>query len=122
MSDSIRGLSTAEAAVWAQSMTNARSGLPGEVVFGREHCAGLAAQALLNAIQRYSDARREEWNGEDALICSCFGVSQHEIELKIREGHLETIEAVTAHCKAGGGCNSCYPLIQDILDQAADRL
>lgn len=76
----------------------------------------MCRDALLLAITHYSDAMREEWIGEEALICTCFGVSESAIEQEIRAHSLSTIEEVTVACKAGAGCRSCYPLIQDILD------
>src|SRR4030095_14199828 len=33
-------------------------------------CANLACDALVAAIQKYSDAVRQEWNGDEALICT----------------------------------------------------
>ena len=89
----------------------------GEPAEGREHCVALACEATLAAISNYSDSARQEWIGDDALICSCFGVSEQTIEIAIRRQGLRTIEAVTSVCKAGGGCRSCYPLIQDILGE-----
>jgi NAD(P)H-nitrite reductase large subunit len=59
----------------------------------------------------------EEWSGEKALICTCFGVSEETIENLVKENSLETIEEVTAACNAGGGCGSCQPLIQEIIDE-----
>lgn len=79
-------------------------------------CAALCRDALLAAIARYSDSVREEWVGDEALICSCFGVSERVIEAEIGAGSLRTIAEVTHVCRAGAGCRSCYPLIQDILD------
>ena len=82
----------------------------------REHCSALACEALINAIAEYSDSIRDEWTGDEALICTCFGVSERVIEQEVRSRSLITIEEVTRACNAGAGCRSCYPLIQDILD------
>jgi NifU-like protein len=82
----------------------------------REHCFGLAVEALQNAFADYRAARLEEWSGEKALICTCFGVSEETIERVIAEQWLETVEEVTDACQAGGGCGSCQPLIEDILE------
>jgi bacterioferritin-associated ferredoxin len=35
----------------------------------------------------------------------------------VRENSLETIEEITDVCGAGGGCGSCQPLIQEIIDE-----
>jgi NifU-like protein len=82
----------------------------------RADCAELARAALLAAIAAYSDSIRDEWNGDEALICTCFGVSERTIEREIQEKQLRTIAEVTLECNAGAGCRSCYPLIEDILD------
>ena len=107
LTEEIRGKTTAAAAQLA------RSGEPG---VGPVSCVALCRDALLSAIARYSDSVRDEWTGDEALICSCFGVSESEIEGEISAASLRTIEEVTSACKAGAGCRSCYPLIQDILD------
>ncbi len=83
----------------------------------RGDCAALACEALLTAISTYSDSVRDEWNGDEALICTCFGVSERTIELEIQEKHLRTIAEVTRACNAGAGCRSCNPLIEDILEE-----
>lgn len=83
----------------------------------RMHCAVLCRNALHAALADYHSARQEEWTGEDeALICTCFGVSERSIESAISTRSLCTIEQVTRACNAGGGCRSCHPLIEDILD------
>jgi NifU-like protein len=108
--EQIKCMTTAEAAALAQS--EPKSTAPP----GQEHCAALASEALLKAIRSYSDSARAEFSGDDALICTCFGVSEQTIEQAVKVGGLRTIEDVTASCNAGGGCRSCYSLIQDILD------
>jgi NifU-like protein len=77
----------------------------------------LASEALLEAIRAYSDSARDHWNGDDPLICTCFGVSERTIENEIKTKKLDTIAAVTRACNAGAGCRSCYPLIEDILEE-----
>ncbi len=81
----------------------------------KQQCRSLVSEALISAIQQYSDTVRDEWEGDEALICTCFGVSEQRIEQEIRRGRLQTIAEVTRACKAGAGCRSCYPLIEDIL-------
>jgi NifU-like protein len=115
LTNRISGETTAEAATLAQR-PEFLSELIGPIEPGRQHCAALACTALLAAITAYSDSIREEWIGDEALICTCFGVSERVIEDQIRSQSLTTIEDVTRVCNAGAGCRSCYPLIQDILD------
>jgi NifU-like protein len=83
---------------------------------GRRHCLELCAEALSAAINDYRQTKLESWNGDEALICTCFGISETEIETAIVKNGLTSVEEVTETCKAGGGCGSCQPLILDILD------
>lgn len=82
----------------------------------RKHCLQLALETLQSAFADFRHAQIEEWTGEKALICTCFGVSEETIENLIKINSLETVEEVTDACRAGGGCGSCQPLIEDILD------
>jgi len=82
----------------------------------RAHCLQLCIDSLQSAFADFRAAQIEEFTGEQALICTCFGVSENTIENLIQEKSLSTVEEVTAECNAGGGCGSCQPLIQDILD------
>ena len=127
LTEEIKGRSTAEAAQLARSRnihadtTSSIRGSrlaprPGETPELPAQCTAMCRDALLSAITHYSDAMREEWIGEEALICTCFGVSESAIEREVRSGSLRLVEEVTDACKAGAGCRSCYPLIQEILD------
>lgn len=78
-------------------------------------CAALARDALLDAIREYSNAARDDWAGDEALICTCFFVSERTIEREIQSRGLTTVSEVTQACNAGGGCGSCHQLIQEIL-------
>jgi NifU-like protein len=82
----------------------------------RMHCVRLCRDALAEAIKHYRRTTLEEWTGEEALICTCFGVSEKTIEHEIHTRSLSTIKEVTMACNAGGGCHSCHPLIEDILE------
>ncbi len=79
------------------------------------NCAALARDALLDAIREYSNAARDDWAGDEALICTCFFVSERTIEREIQTHGLTTVAEVTRACNAGGGCGSCHQLIQEIL-------
>ena len=110
LTDRVKGLAPADAAVMAQA--------PLDLVENLEDlsCARLGCDALVAAIQKYSDAVRHEWNGDEALICTCFCVSERVIETEITEKGLATVSEVTRACNAGGGCGSCHPLIQELLE------
>lgn len=115
LSEQIKGQTTADAAQLGQSPEKIID-TPPDWSPERAHCAALACEALITAIRSYSDAVRQEWSGEEALICTCFGVSERTIEAEIEIGKLHTIADVTKACNAGAGCRSCCPLIEDILD------
>jgi NifU-like protein len=87
----------------------------------RHHCVQLACDSVLAAVREFSDAIRHEWNGDEALICTCFFVSERTIEKEILSGGLTTVLEVTAACGAGGGCGSCQPLIVELLEAASSE-
>ena len=114
LTEQVIGKTTAEAAV-----IDARAYLEG-LEAHREHCPKLACDALVAAIREFSDAARDEWGGDEALICTCFFVSERTIEREIAARSLETVAEVTRVCNAGGGCGSCHQLIQEIIDTQHD--
>ena len=111
LTERIIGLAPVDAAVIAKGPT-----LLSEGELGNSECAKLACQALITAIAHYSDAAREEWFGDEALICTCFCVSERTIEHEIQAKGLTTVVEVTRACNAGGGCGSCHQLIEEMLD------
>jgi len=114
--DQVIGKTTGEAAAIAQDLDRLSEHL-GDLPSERSECVLLACEALISAIRDYSDSARDEWEGDEALICTCFCVSERTIEREIQKSGLRTIAEVTAACAAGGGCRSCYPLIEDILEE-----
>lgn len=116
LTEEIKGEQTGEVAVLVRSQANTIAEAMGEIPADKAHCLALVREALLAAITSYSDSARDDWEGDDALICTCFCVSERTIESEIEAGGLRTIAEVTNACNAGGGCRSCYSLIEDILD------
>lgn len=113
LTETIKDLSISKAATLHESaITDWFDGLPTD----RTHCAALCHEALHAALANYHNAVREDWTGDEALICTCFCVPEKTIERVIEAGALRTIEQVTRACNAGGGCRSCHPLIEDILE------
>jgi len=88
----------------------------GEFSSDRKHCARIGFDAMQAAFGDFRALQIEEFAGEKALICTCFGVSEETIESVIAENHAETVEEVGAICNAGTGCGSCQFLIQELID------
>jgi NifU-like protein len=116
LTETLKGLSTGTAASDIDQLLNELRQSFVVVPSEREHCFALVKEAALTAIRRYSDIARGEWAGEDALICTCFGVSETTIQQAISTQALMTVDDVTETCRAGSGCGSCLPLIEEILD------
>ena len=114
LTERVQGKTTAEAALAGQQPEAILP--PLGTSCARAQCVELACGALLEAIREYSNAARDDWAGDEALICTCFFVSERTIEREIKTRGLVTINEVTAVCNAGGGCGSCHQLIQEIID------
>jgi NifU-like protein len=110
LTERVQGLTTADAAVVGQDPVALANRI------GSLRCVTLACDALIDAIRAFSDAARDDWVGDEALICTCFFVSERTIENEIRSRGLATVAEVTNACNAGGGCGSCHQLIQEILE------
>lgn len=119
LSAALTGKTTGDAAVICQAPDSLIAMMGHDWPAEKKDCLRLASQGFVAAIRNYSDAVRDEWSGAEALICTCFGVSEKTIETVIQSGGLRTIAEVTKASNAGAGCRSCYPLIEDILDQYA---
>ena len=91
----------------------------GEISAGRQECVDACVDALRAAFADFRSRQIEEFRGEKALICTCFGIAEETIEMQIEKGSLRTVEEVAHVCNAGSGCGSCRMLIQEILDAAA---
>ncbi len=116
LTEQVKGLTTAEAAAIGQDPTRLSTLLSDSLEsFANAQCVELACEALLDAIREYSNAARDDWAGDEALICTCFFVSERTIEREIQARGLTTVAEVTAVCNAGAGCGSCHQLIQEIL-------
>ena len=83
---------------------------------GRGHCSAVVVDALKSALGQYREKLIDEYRGERALICTCFGIDEDTIENCIAENGLTTVTDVIDRCRAGGGCGSCQPIIQELID------
>ena len=88
-------------------------GLPKQKV----HCSVMGREALEAAIYNYRTGKKWDKAIEGEVVCHCFGVTDKEIERVTRENNVQTLEALTNACKAGGGCGNCLPDLQKIIDR-----
>ena len=85
---------------------------------GRSHCVSVVVEAFRNALAEYRTKCVEEFRGEKALICTCFGIDEESIVSIIATDNVSDVSEVTAACNAGRGCGSCRMLIQELIDSA----
>jgi len=120
LTDMIKGLTIDEAAkITNRDIANYLGGLPEQ----KMHCSVMGREALEAAIENYQSGGRKKRELEGNVVCTCFGVTDKEIERVIRENNLTTVEEVTNYCKAGGGCGGCKSEIEKIIEKIqADKI
>lgn len=96
-----------------QDIADFLGGLPNE----KMHCSVLGHEALEAALADYKGIDLKQLEEEEGpLICQCFGIHEKLIEKTVMENDLKTVEEVTNYTKAGGGCQTCHPAIEDIIE------
>jgi len=91
----------------------------GELPKEKMHCSVMGQEALEKAIACYRGETIKKPEGN--LLCECFGITDRQIESAVRDHRLFTIEDITGHLKAGGGCGKCHENIQSIIDQVQGK-
>jgi len=81
------------------------------------HCSVMGREALQAAIKNCRTGKRVSRELKERVVCTCFGVTEPEIEQVVRENNLSTVEDVTNYCKAGGGCGTCRGDIAEIISR-----
>ncbi len=116
LTEMIKGKTLEEAEkITNQDIADYLGGLPEE----KMHCSVMGKEALDAAIAYY----RGETPSQDPedVVCKCFGISGEEIREVVKLNGLKTVEQVTHYTKAGGGCSTCHPEIQEILREMAEE-
>ena len=114
LTEMMKGKTLAEAAkITNRDIADYLGGLPEQ----KMHCSVMGREALEAAIENYKGGGRKKHELEGKIVCTCFGVTDKEIERVVRENNLTTVDQVTNYCKAGGGCGGCKGEIQKIIER-----
>jgi len=114
LTEMVKGMTVEEAEkVTNQDIAAYLGGLPEQ----KMHCSVMGREALEAAIANYRTGTQSTRELEGRVVCTCFGVTENEIERVIRENGLTTVEQVTHYTKAGGGCGGCTGEIERIIER-----
>ncbi len=114
LTEMIKDMTIEEAAkVTNKDIADYLGGLPEQ----KMHCSVMGREALEAAIENYRGGGKKKRELEGRVVCTCFGVTENEIERVISENDLATVEQVTNYCKAGGGCGGCKGEIEKIIER-----
>ena len=114
LTEMIKGMTLEEAArVTNKNIADYLGGLPEQ----KMHCSVMGREALEAAIENYRSGGKKKRQLEGNIVCTCFGVTDREIERVIRDNNLTTVEQVTNYSKAGGGCGGCKGEIEKIIQK-----
>ena len=112
LTEIVTGMTVDEAEqVTNQDIAEFLGGLPEQ----KMHCSVMGREALEAAIASYRGGGEPRRMIEGEVVCTCYGVTEPEIERIVRENDLDTVEGVTNYCKAGGGCGGCHGQIAEII-------
>ncbi len=53
----------------------------------------------------------------DRIVCQCLKVSERQVCAAIRDGKACSVRQIAACTGAGGGCMSCHPTLEKLLEQ-----
>ena len=82
----------------------------------REHCLEMGVDAFRAALANYRGRVIEEFQGEKALICTCFGIAEEAIVNLIEEHRITELSPFSDLSNAGSGCGSCQMLIRELIE------
>ncbi len=114
LTELIKGMTIEDASnVTNKDIADYLGGLPEQ----KMHCSVMGREALEAAIENYHTGGKKKHQLEGKIVCTCFGVTENEIERVIRDNNLKAVEEVTNYCKAGGGCGGCRGEIEKIIER-----
>ncbi|MEI6808119.1 MAG: Fe-S cluster assembly protein NifU [bacterium] len=114
LTEIIKGMTLDEASkVTNRDIADVLGGLPEQ----KMHCSVMGREALEAAIDNYRSGKSGNRLLDGKVICTCFGVTEEEIQRVTRENNLSTVDEVTNYCKAGGGCGNCKKDIERIVQE-----
>jgi len=112
LTEIIKGMPLDKAAnVSNKDIADYLGGLPEQ----KMHCSVMGREALEAAIENYKTGGKVRHELAGRVVCTCFGVTEEEIERVVRDNDLTTVDQVTNYCKAGGGCGGCKTEIEKII-------
>ena len=112
LTELVKGMTLDQAAnVSNQDIADYLGGLPEQ----KMHCSVMGREALEAAIENYNTGDASKRILEGKVVCTCFGVTEEEVERVIRENNLTNVGQVANYCKAGGGCGKCHPEIEELI-------
>ncbi len=123
LTEMLIGMTLKEASeITNEHIAEALDGLPRE----KMHCSVMGREALEAAmIDYYKKLGRVvpcDLIKQSTIICHCFSVTKDTVKDAIFNHRLETIEDVTNHTKAGGGCKECHHDLGDLLRDCWDKI
>lgn len=102
-----------------QDIVTRLHGLPDRKI----HCSVLGDKALREAINDYfrkSEQQSRIIRNPARVICACLNVTDHDIEECVLEGK-NTFELVQQATKAGTGCGTCIPKIEELIEMYNEK-
>lgn len=88
----------------------------GEIDETRKDCVETVLIALRKMFADHRSRRIQEFTGDKALVCTCFGISDEAIDNIIATRTGITVDDIANEFRAGSGCGSCRMLIQEMVD------
>ncbi len=110
LTELVKGMTISDARkITNQEIADALGGLPKEKI----HCSVMGQEALEKAIANYYGTPLPMQEGE--VVCHCFGITDKTLIEAVKSNGLNSVDQVTHHLKAGGGCGNCHGEIEQIL-------